>query len=576
MRKLFRYLKPYAGAVAISLAMIFAQTGIDLLLPTLNARITNHLVGANPQVSFVVAQGALMLGAVLLGVLASVGSSYFSSRAAMGFGRAVRSAVFAKVEGMSQAEMEVFGAPSLITRSTNDVQQVTMTTMMMMRMMVMAPIMCIGGIVMALRQDVQLSWVIVAAVPFVGILIGYSLTRALPYFRIVQTKIDRLNQVLREALTGIRVIRAFGRERHEEQRFAQASTELMDTNIKVGNLMATVFPFMILIVNLVTVGILWFGGARVNAGQMQIGAVSAFIVYASMIMFSLMMSTMVFIMVPRAQASATRINEVLASSDPIRDPEHPVLAPRGNGTLAMEHVTFAYPGAEAAVLSEISFAALPGQTTAIIGSTGCGKSTLINLIPRFFDVTVGKVTLGGADVRDMTQHDLRERIGFVPQKAFLFSGTVADNLRYGKADATDDELWHALKIAQAEDFVRAMPEGLNAPISQGGVNVSGGQRQRLAIARALVRKPDVYVFDDSFSALDYKTDALLRAALKQETVHATVIIVAQRVSTILHADNILVMDEGKIVGQGTHTSLMQDCAVYREIVSSQLTEEEIA
>ncbi|MDR3051894.1 MAG: ABC transporter ATP-binding protein/permease [Oscillospiraceae bacterium] len=575
MRKLLRYLRPYAAGVAAALALVVAQAGIDLALPTINAQITNHLLGASPQVSFVLMRGLWMLLAVLAGAAAAVAASFFSSRAAMGFGRAIRAAVFRKVEGFSQAEMDRFGAPSLITRTGNDIQQVQMTTMMMMRMMAMAPIMCAGGIIMALRQDAQLSWVILAAMPFLGVIIGVSLTRALPYFKVVQQRIDRLNQVLREALTGIRVIRAFNRDRAEEARFDAASTELMDVSMRVGRLMAAVFPCMMLLINLVTVAILWFGGHRVEAGLMDVGAVQAFISYAAMILFSLMMGTMIFIMVPRAQASAVRINEVLETAQSICDPAVP-RTPGEAGGLTMTGVGFAYPGAEAPVLADITFTALPGQTTAIIGSTGSGKSTLINLIPRFFDVTTGSVRLGGVDVRELAQADLRVRIGFVPQKAFLFHGTVADNLRYGKPDATEEEMWHALAVAQAADFVRAMPEGLAAPIAQGGINVSGGQRQRLAIARALVRKPNVYVFDDSFSALDFKTDADLRAALQAETRQAAVIIVAQRVTTILRADNILVLDEGRIVGQGAHKQLMESCEVYRQIVLSQMTEEEIA
>lgn len=576
MRKLFRYLQPFLGSVIAAMLLSVVQTAIDLILPTINAQITNEILAPDPSTRFILIRGLVMLGVVLLSVAGAVASSFFASRSSMGFGREAREAMFRRVETFSQGDIDKFGAPSLITRCTNDITQVQNTLFMMMRMMVFAPIMCIGGVVMALRQDAGMSWILLAAMPFIGVLIGVALYRGLPYFRIIQKKIDRINLVLRETLTGIRVIRAFNRTDAEEKRFDDANLEMQDVSVQVGNLMSVLFPCMSLIMSAVTVAVLWFGGHRVQDGLTDVGSVQAFITYANMILMSMMMSTMLFIMLPRAQASAQRINEVLETRNTILDPESPKVDLPMKGEVAYRDVTFRYPGAEEPVLSDISFDAKPGQQIAIIGSTGSGKSTLVNLLPRLFDVTSGKILVDGIDIREMSQESLREMIGFVPQKAFLFSGTVAENLRYGDPDASEDALWEALSIAQAEDFVQEMPGQLDAPISQGGTNVSGGQRQRLSIARALVRKPRIYIFDDCFSALDFQTDAKLRAALREQVQDATIFIVAQRVSSIMTADSIIVLDEGRIAGIGTHQELLQSSEVYRQIVLSQLTEEEIA
>lgn len=576
MRRLLHYMKPFWGAAVAAIVLSIVQTAIDLILPTINAQITNEIISPDPSVQFVIYRGLIMLGVVLFSVAGALASSYFASRASMGFGRELREAVFTQVETFSQGDIDKFGAPSLITRSTNDIQQVQNATFMMMRMMIFAPIMCIGGVIMALRQDVGLSWVLLAAMPFIGVLMGYALTRGLPYFRIIQQKVDKLNLVLREFLTGIRVIRAFNRSDAELARFDQANDDMRHVSVQVGNLMAILMPGMSLILSAVTVTVLWFGGLRVNAGEMDVGSIQAFITYANMILMSLMMSTMLFILLPRAQASAQRINEVLDTTTDIQDPATPKTIAKKRGEVVFDNVSFAYPGAEEPVLCDIDFSARPGEQVAIIGSTGSGKSTLVNLLPRLFDVTQGRILIDDTDIRDITQEELRSMIGYVPQRAFLFSGTVAENLRYGNEGADDARLWEALGIAQAKDFVQNMPEGLDAPISQGGTNVSGGQRQRLSIARALVRRPQIYIFDDCFSALDFQTDARLRAALREEVQDATIFIVAQRVSSIMSADKILVIDEGRIAGIGTHQELLKSNEVYKQIVLSQLTEEEIA
>ncbi|MDI6713217.1 MAG: ABC transporter ATP-binding protein, partial [Anaerosomatales bacterium] len=501
---------------------------------------------------------------------------YFGAKTAMAFGRDLRSAVFRAVEGFSAAELNRFGTASLITRNTNDVQQVQMLVVMGLNIMILAPVMAIGGVIMALRQDVPLSGLLLVVIPLMGVVIGLALTKALPLFRQVQAKTDRINQVVREYLSGVRVIRAFVRTAHEQERFEAANADLTETALRVQRLFATVMPAMMVIFNLTTVAILLFGARRVDAGAMQVGNLTAFLAYMMQILISVMMAVLMFVMVPRAAASAERIVEVLETQPSIRDPEAPAAESEACGFVAFEGVSFRYPGAEHPVLCDVTFSAAPGEVTAIVGSTGSGKSTLINLIPRFYDATEGRVLVDCVDVRETPRERLWAQIGFVPQKAFLFSGTVADNLRFGKPDATDEELWHALEVAQAREFVEAMPQGLDTPIAQGGVSVSGGQRQRLAIARALVKKPDVYVFDDSFSALDFATDARLRKALRRETRDATVIIVAQRVSTIMDADRIVVLDQGRVVGIGTHAELLETCDTYREIVESQLTLEEIA
>lgn len=573
--RLMRFLKPYRTQVALVMALVLAQAIANLYLPDLNANIINDGV-AQGDTAFIMREGGIMLAVALALGVVSIVSVYWGARVAMAFGRDVRHAVFHTVQRFSLAELNAFGAPSLITRSTNDVQQLQMLVVMGLNIMVMAPFMAIGGIIMAVRQDAPLSLLIAVVIPLMAVILGVLARRAMPLFRSMQSRIDRVNQVMREKLAGIRVIRAFVRTGYEEQRFDVANRELSETMLGVGRLFAIMMPAVMAVFNLALVATMWFGGLRIDSGAMPIGNLTAFLTYIMQILMSVMMAAFMFVMVPRAAASADRVNEVLDTVPQIADPAEPVVPPVRTGTVEFRDVEFRYPGAEDAVLCGITFRAEPGTTTAIVGSTGSGKSTLINLIPRFYDVTGGQLLVDGVDVRGMTQAELWSRIGFIPQKAFLFSGTVASNLRYGRTDATDEELWHALEVAQGAAFVSALDGGLDAPITQGGTNVSGGQRQRLAIARALVKRPEIYVFDDSFSALDFKTDAALRAALTRDTAQATVIIVAQRVSTIMHADRIVVLDEGRIVGIGTHDELMGCCPTYGEIVRSQLTEEEVA
>jgi len=503
-------------------------------------------------------------------------STLFSARASMGFGRDLRREVFTRVEGFSLHEFDIIGTPSLVTRTTNDITQVQMFTMMLMRMMIMSPLMAVGGVIMALRKDPHLSWVIVAVIPVLVAVITLIAARALPLFRAIQAKIDKINQVLREGLTGVRVIRAFNRVDHEKERFDAANLDLTDTSIRVNKLMAFMMPSMMLIMNLTAAALIWFGAQRIALGEMQIGSLMAFIQYAMQILFSLLMVSILFIMLPRASASAGRINEVLAMTPGIKDPAAPRKAEKEHGYIEFRNVTFSYPGAEEPAIRDVSFSARPGEVTAIIGGTGAGKSTLVNLVPRFYDVAQGRILVDDVDIREMAQEDLRQRLGFVPQKAVLFNDTIANNIRYGREDATDAEVAHAAETAQALEFILAMPDGFQSVIAQGGTNVSGGQRQRLAIARALVRKPEIYIFDDTFSALDFRTDARLRAALRGETAESTVIIVAQRVTTVMDADRIIVVDDGRVAGMGTHRDLIRTCEVYREIVSSQLSEEELA
>lgn len=575
MMKLLRFLKPYTKQVVLVMVLVLLQAIANLYLPDLNANIINNGV-AKGDTGFIMREGALMLSVALaLGVI-SIVSVYWGARTAMAFGRDLRHEVFHKVQSFSLAELNAFGAPSLITRTTNDVQQVQMLVVMGLNIMVMAPFMAIGGVIMAVRQDAPLSLLIAVVIPLVAIILAVMMRNAMPLFKSMQARIDRVNQVMREKLTGIRVIRAFVRSDYEERRFDVANRELSETMLGVGRLFAVMMPTIMAVFNLTLVATMWFGGLRIDSGAMPIGNLTAFLTYIAQILMSVMMASFMFVMVPRAAASAERINEVLDTVPQIADPAEPIVPAETRGIVEFRDVEFRYPGAQDPVLYGISFTAEPGKTTAIVGSTGSGKSTLINLIPRFYDVTGGQLLVDGVDVRDMTQDELWSRIGFIPQKAFLFSGTVASNLRYGRADATDEELWHALEVAQAKAFVSALDDGLEAPITQGGTNVSGGQRQRLAIARALVKRPAVYAFDDSFSALDFKTDAALRTALAHDTANATVIIVAQRVSTIMHADKIVVLDEGRIVGMGTHDELLGCCPTYGEIVRSQLTEEEVA
>jgi ATP-binding cassette subfamily B protein len=576
MIKLLRtYLRPYSRQVALVIALLAVQAIANLYLPSLNADIINDGV-VKGDIGYIVRTGGLMLLVTLLLALCSVVATFFGARTAMAFGRDVRGAVFRKVTDFSQVETNVFGTPSLITRNTNDVTQVQMVIVMALNVMILAPIMCVGGIIMALSEDVPLSSLLVVIIPLMFLVIGLLATRAMPLFRAMQKKIDRINQLMRENLSGIRVIRAFVRTEHEQERFDVANADLTETSLRVNRLFALMIPTLFMILNLSTVAILWFGGLRIDSGAMPIGNLLAFLQYVMQILFAVMMATIMFIMVPRALASAERIAQVLDTEVSLIDPEAPANVSAARGVVEFHDLEFRYPGAEEPVLRGITFTAEPGQTTAIVGSTGSGKSTLINLLPRFYDATEGKVLVDGIDVRSMRQEDLWALIGLIPQQAFLFSGTVATNLRYGNEQATDADLWHALEVAQAREFVAEMQGGLDAPIDQGGTNVSGGQRQRLAIARALVKRPQVLVFDDSFSALDFKTDSLLRAALREDIVDATVIIVAQRVGTIMHADQIVVLDAGEIAGVGTHAELMERCETYREIVFSQLSAEEAA
>lgn len=575
MIKLFRNLKPYRWLVAAVLIFVFFQTLSELYLPTLMADIVDKGV-VNGDTPYIWRIGGLMLLVALGGMACSIAASYFSSRAATGFGKLLRGKVFKHVSNFSLEEFDTIGTASLITRTTNDITQVQQVLIMMLRMMVMAPMMCLGGIIMAVSKDATLSLVLVVILPVLAGAIFLIARKGLPLFKAIQKKIDKLNLVMRESLTGIRVIRSFNRTNYESKRFDAANWDLTDTSIKVNKIMAFMMPIMMLVMNLSSVAIIWYGGLRIDAEQMQVGDLMAFLQYAMQIMFSLVMVSMMFVMIPRASASAIRINEVLDMVPVIKDSAVDGQAMETKGLVEFQNVSFSYPGAEQPAVQDITFTAKPGQVTAIIGGTGSGKSTMISLIPRFYDVQEGSVRVDGVDVRDMTQEELRNKIGFVPQMAVLFSGTISENIRYGKEDASDEEVRRAAEIAQASDFIGKMEQGFESPIAQGGTNVSGGQKQRLSIARALVRSTEIYIFDDSFSALDFKTDATLRAALKQETKESTVIIVAQRVSTVLDADQIIVMNDSQIAGIGTHQELMETCDVYKEIVYSQLSEEEIA
>lgn len=576
MRKLLRFLKPYWKGIVLIVALLTVQAISNLYLPNLNADIINNGV-AKGDIQYILRTGSIMLIVTLLLTGSSVLSMYFGSRTSMAFGRDLRRDIFCKVEKFSQNEVDKFSIPSLVTRNTNDVHQIQMLILVGLNLIVIAPIMCIGGIIMAMRQDVVLSSSLIVVVPTIGIVVGLLLVKTVPLFRSMQVKIDKLNQVMREKLMGVRAIRAFVRNVHEGKRFDDANRDLTMTSLRVQRILAIGMPLLMVIMNLSSVTIIWFGAHRIDSGAMPIGNLTAFLTYILEILMSIMMAMVMFVMVPRAEAAAERINSVLTTEMSIKDPENPVELPKGDVELEFRNVEFSYPGAESPVLKNISFSGSTGETIAIIGSTGCGKSTLVNLIPRFYDITGGSVLINGVDIRKVTLEKLRDRIGLVPQRAYLFSGTVRSNLLYGKEDATDEELWHALEVAQAKHFVLEMPGQLNAPIDQGGINVSGGQRQRLAIARALVKHPDIYIFDDCFSALDFKTDANLRAALKGEATNALVIIVGQRVSTIMGADRIIVMnDNGTIAGAGTHSELMESCGVYREIVYSQLSKEEVA
>jgi ATP-binding cassette subfamily B protein len=581
-----KYLGPYRWAVVAVLVLQLVQTLAALYLPSLNADIIDDGVVVG-DIGHIWSTGGWMLVVSLGQVAASVVAVYFGAQVATAFGRDMRRDLFHTVQTFSAREMARFGAPTLITRGTNDVQQVQMTVLMTFTIMVMAPIMLVGGVILALAEDVTMSGLLLVIVPVLAATAGVIVWRMVPHFRRMQKRIDAINSVLREQITGLRVVRAFVRERREKDRFGKVNEELFDTSLRAGRLMALTFPVVMLIMNMASVLVLWFGAREIEAGGMQIGSLTAFLSYIMYILMAVMMSTMIFMMIPRAAVAADRIGEVLDTESSVVDPESPVAlfpetradddgvaGPRGRVTF--DDVEFRYPGAEAPVLHDLTFAAEPGQVTAIIGSTGSGKSTLLNLVPRLFDATGGTVRIDGIDVRDVTQRDLGSLMGLVPQKAFLFTGTVADNLRYGKPDASEEEMWAALEVAQARDFVEALPDGLEAVVAQGGATFSGGQRQRLAIARAVIRKPRIYLFDDSFSALDYATDARLRAALRPQTRDATVIVVAQRVATIRDAEQILVLDHGRIVGRGTHAELLADNPTYQEIVTSQMSLEEAA
>ncbi|MFF3329762.1 ABC transporter ATP-binding protein [Streptomyces sp. NPDC002888] len=575
IRLLRTYLRPYRKPIALLVLLQFLQTCATLYLPTLNADIIDSGV-VNGDTGYILGYGALMIGISLVQVVCNIGAVYYGARTASALGRDMRAAVFDRVQSFSAREVGQFGAPSLITRTTNDVQQVQTLALMTFTLMVSAPIMCVGGIVLALGLDVPLSAILVAVVPVLGISVTLIIRRLRPLFRSMQVRLDTVNRVLREQITGNRVIRAFVRDEYEEQRFRKANADLTDVAMGSGKLLALMFPIVMTVVNLSSIAVVWFGAHRIDNGGMQIGDLTAFLAYLMQIVMSVMMATFMFMMVPRAEVCAERIHEVLDTSSSVVPPTSPVTELRRHGHLEIQGAGFRYPGAEEPVLKAIELVARPGETTAVIGSTGSGKSTLLGLVPRLFDATDGEVLVDGVNVSEVDPKLLARTVGLVPQRPYLFAGTVATNLRYGNPDATDEELWHALEVAQGRDFVERLEGGLNAPIAQGGTNVSGGQRQRLAIARTLVQRPEIYLFDDSFSALDYATDAALRAALGRETAEATVVIVAQRVATIRDADRIVVLDEGRVVGTGTHRELMADNETYREIVLSQLTEAEAA
>ena len=561
--------------MAVVLLLVFAQTFSELYLPTLMADIVDTGI-VNGNIPYIINTGGFMLLIAAAGTLCSIGASFLASKTAAGLGRLLRSKVFSRVEDFSLQEFNQMGTATLITRTTNDINQIQTVTFMILRMMVSAPIMCLGGIFMAVSMDRPLSLLLLIAVPLIVLLVTFIMRHAIPLFKLMQIKLDRLNLVLRENLTGIRVIRAFNRISRERERFTAANRDLTDNAIRVNKLMAAMMPGMMLVMNFTIIAIIWFGSIRIDGGGMQVGSLMAFIQYATMILLSLVMMSMMFIMLPRAAASAVRINEILDIIPGIKDPDRVKQPDSDKGCLEFKDVSFSFPGAEQPALSNISFTARPGETTAIIGGTGSGKTTLINLIPRFYDVSQGAVLIDGVDVREMSQESLRSKIGLVPQTAVLFSGSITENIRVGQEDASPDEVYAAAQTAQALEFITGMKNGFDSFIEQGGANVSGGQKQRLSIARAIVRRPDIYIFDDSFSALDFKTDARLRAALKEETRESTVLIIAQRVSTIMEADQIIVLENGQIAGKGSHKELLESCEVYREIVYLQLSEEELA
>ncbi len=574
IRLLRSHLRPYSGQIVLIVLAQLVSTMASLYLPSLNGEIIDQGV-AKGDTSFILSRGGIMLAVSMVQIAASVAATFLAARVAMGMGRDVRGNVFGTVVDFSAQEVTRFGAPTLISRNTNDVTQVQMVVFMAFTLLVTTPIMMVGGIIMALREDIGLAWLVAVAVPLLGLVVGLVISRMVPWFGRMQTSLDGVNRVMREQITGIRVVRAFVREEHEEARFAEANGQLTNAGLQVGRLMALVFPIVMLIFNLSTAAVMWFGAHRIASGDLQIGQMTAFLSYLVQILMAVMMATFMATMIPRASVSAGRLQEVLETESSVVESVQPLRMPAAAAGLEFVGVDFHYPGAEAAVLHDVSFRAEPGRTTAIIGSTGAGKTTLIGLVPRLFDASTGRVRVAGVDVRDLELDDLWGKIGLVPQKPYLFSGTVASNLRYGNPEATDDELWDALRIAQGVQFVQAMG-GLDSAIAQGGTNVSGGQRQRLAIARAIVKRPDIYLFDDSFSALDLSTDARLRRDLRPATADSTVVIVAQRVSTIVDADHIIVLEDGRIVGQGTHDQLVDSCETYQEIVVSQRSAEEAA
>lgn len=575
MRKLKTYLKPYLGTVIIVMALVFLEVLTTLKLPDLMSDIVDQGI-AKGNVALIWRTGGVMLVVALAGVVCAVVGNFLASRASTRFGRDLRLEVFSKIGKFAPREFNNFGTASLITRTTNDVQQVQQIFHMSMRMAMRAPLMAIGGVLMVVRKDAQLALILLGLIPVIAVIISILIIKGVPLFKALQRKLDRLNLVLREQLMGVRVIRAFDRATHEQERFDGANRDLTETSLKVNRIMVTLMPLLGLLINFTNIVIIWFAAKRIDIGLMQVGDLMAFLQYTMQIFFAVMMLSMLFVMLPRASASAERIVDVLDAEVSITDPQEPQTIEENAGVLRFEHVTFSYPGAAKPVLSDISFTAHPGETTAIIGGTGSGKSTILDLIPRFHDPQEGRITLDMVDIRHLRQSDLRSRLGYVPQQAVLFSGTVASNIRGGKQDATDDEVAEAARVAQATEFINEREDQFESYVSQGGTNVSGGQKQRLSIARAVVRRPQVYLLDDTFSALDYRTDARLRSELSKTAEEATIIVVAQRVSTILHADQIIVLDEGRIVGQGTHQSLLQDCEVYQEIVASQFGEEAVS
>lgn len=575
MRKLRTYFRPYLGTVIIVMALVFLEVLTTLKLPDLMSDIVDQGI-AKGNVPLIWRTGGVMLVVALAGVVCAVVGNFLASRASTRFGRDLRLEVFSKIGKFAPREFNNFGTASLITRTTNDVQQVQQIFHMSMRMAMRAPLMAIGGVLMVVRKDAQLALILLGLIPVIAVIISILIIKGVPLFKALQRKLDRLNLVLREQLMGVRVIRAFDRATHEQERFDGANRDLTETSLKVNRIMVTLMPLLGLLINFTNIVIIWFAAKRIDIGLMQVGDLMAFLQYTMQIFFAVMMLSMLFVMLPRASASAERIVDVLDAEVSITDPQEPQTIGENAGVLRFEHVTFSYPGAAKPVLSDISFTAHPGETTAIIGGTGSGKSTILDLIPRFHDPQEGRITLDGVDIRHLRQSDLRSRLGYVPQQAVLFSGTVASNIRGGKQDATDDEVAEAARVAQATEFINEREDQFESYVSQGGTNVSGGQKQRLSIARAVVRRPQVYLLDDTFSALDYRTDARLRSELSKTAEEATIIVVAQRVSTILHADQIIVLDEGRIVGQGTHQSLLQDCEVYQEIVASQFGEEAVS